>query len=81
MAFTLRAAHSKVKSVALDTSGSTVTGMSVTVDIEYINDQGEVVTTVTDTMPVWNTMSPEMQAGVQAIVDAMALQVDSKYFQ
>ena len=81
MAAVLRAAHSRVKSVGLDTVNSTVTGMTVTVEVDYIDDNGAVVTTVTDTMPVWDGMPPEMKAGVQAIVDAMSAQVDAKYFQ
>ena len=81
MATILRAAHSRVKSVGLDTLNDSVTGMSVTVEVDYIDDNGQIVTTVTDTMPVWDGMPPEMQAGVQAIVDAMSKQVDAKYFQ
>ena len=80
MAFVLRASHSRVKSVGLDTTDSTVTGMNVTVEVDYINDNGTVVTTVTDTMPVWDGMSTEMKSGVQVIVDAMSAQVDAKYF-
>jgi S-adenosylmethionine hydrolase len=81
MAFVLRASRSTPKSVQLETeNGSTVTDMSVTVQIDYIDDNGSVVTSVNDTMPVWAGMSPEMKAGVQSIVDAMALQVNAKYF-
>lgn len=82
MATILRAAHSNIKTVNLTNApgSSTITDMSVTVEIEYINDQGQVVTTVDDTIVVWAGMSDEMKQGVQAIVDAMATQVDAKYF-
>lgn len=82
MGTTLRAAHSTIKTVNLTTAhgSSAVIDMSVTVQIEYINDEGQVVTTVDDTIVVWAGMSDEMKQGVQAIVDAMAAQVDAKYF-
>lgn len=80
MSHVLRASHSKIKDIHLEMDVSKVTGMTVTVSIDYINDNGDLVTSVDDTIAVWATMSPEMQAGVQAIVDAMAGAVDAKYF-
>lgn len=77
---TIRLSAANFSDVNIHTEGGVVTGLDVVVSAVYINDNGDPVTTVLETMEFWSTLPEVKKTELQTTVNNLNAAIQIRYF-